>query len=559
MGTLASLWRCLGAIALLAGFAAGAEPARATNDKGMAPARLTESGLVRVLSIGCSYSGWNNWPLLLEDMLVHRGAADSMGLVYVAGPAWSLVRHDKRGTATNAIERGGPENAPSLSNAVEKLKAELKGKPDRVYLQRNLRAMEAQSRMTANLGWDFVFMLFFSEDYLATDEELGRILTLFSSAARAKGARPVIWLPWGGRSDVKRFVPIAHKLDLLVVPACFAQQLASRSGRVEQKTRTAWPGGHPDAKEEFLYACTFYAALTGESPEGVPCRTVHGANGPPVRIVDDPADPLLDIQGQHSPYPHDVEFSEAEAKRLQRAAWDAILEYRLIEAECAGRRGNGAGILDANPPLPFNLARKRAWTAELPAAGNGAPVVFGDRILVGDARGLSCFDLAGQSLWRFAAPESSAAAPEQPDPVPVLSAGGAWAVFKDGRIVRCNTNGTKFWEARVPVASRFPAASPLVVGDNTVVQGKELVCFDGAGKALWRKPVPAPTSDGTWGRRRRRAPAATASWQRHGVRWCSSRTARSARKPFRPFAAALHLSRSRPSTWRARTKAARMS
>jgi hypothetical protein len=207
-------------------------------------------------------------------------------------------------------------------------------------------------------------------------------------------------------------------------------------------------------------------------------------------------------------YAHPVAHGSSLYVRTLNALWrfddpDAEAFAAAELGQSRGWRGDGSGADGGPAPVPFSIERQRRWTASLPAGGTSEPVALGKRILVADRAGLTCMDTDGRTLWRRT-PDRVPAVPDEragtPDPTPVLTPHGwSYAVFADGTVMACDTQGVKRWEAAVPVAPDRPAVSPLPVQWRLVAQGAELVCFDHGGTVKWRKPTPKPSGSRPWG------------------------------------------------------------
>jgi outer membrane protein assembly factor BamB len=124
-----------------------------------------------------------------------------------------------------------------------------------------------------------------------------------------------------------------------------------------------------------------------------------------------------------------------------------------------GPRGDGSST-DKNPPLRWSRTVNVRWKVRLPDAGNSSPVVWGDRVFLtqaldkGSRRAVLCFDRAdGKLLWQRETP------------------------YKD----REPTHAT----------NPYGSATPATDGERVVASlgSAGMVCYDFAGKELWRKDV----------------------------------------------------------------------
>jgi outer membrane protein assembly factor BamB len=133
-----------------------------------------------------------------------------------------------------------------------------------------------------------------------------------------------------------------------------------------------------------------------------------------------------------------------------------------------GPTGDGRAPADADPPLRWSRTENVRWKAPLPDEGNSSPVVWKDRVFVtqaqekGARRGLFCFDRAdGKLLWQR-------------------------EVRYEGTEPTHNTNP-------------YCSATPVTDGERVIVSHGPagMVCYDFAGKELWRKDV--GTMEHIWG------------------------------------------------------------
>jgi hypothetical protein len=136
---------------------------------------------------------------------------------------------------------------------------------------------------------------------------------------RAKGATPVLERTWarqegarGMHEDlIKAFAGIGEELNVKVIPVGDAWEEAK--WRKRTVVYYHHDGSHPSEAGSYLTACTVYAAITGQSPEGAPgtlmgypTKSLENAVVDTTRMV-----PLVDLP-------------QATATELQRIAWDVV-------------------------------------------------------------------------------------------------------------------------------------------------------------------------------------------------------------------------------------------
>ncbi len=107
-----------------------------------------------------------------------------------------------------------------------------------------------------------------------TAEPFRRTARKFARIARDRGTRPVFFMTWAysDRPEMtaeldEAYSGIGRELDATVVPVGLAFATVT-AGRPELALRTA-DARHPTLAGTYLAACTFFAVLLGQSPEGL--------------------------------------------------------------------------------------------------------------------------------------------------------------------------------------------------------------------------------------------------------------------------------------------------
>jgi len=149
--------------------------------------------------------------------------------------------------------------------------------------------------------WDIVVMQGHSAGPISEDtaEPFRRAARKFARIARAQGTRPVFFMTWAysGEPEMtaqldEAYTEIGRELDAGVVPVGLAFETVT-SERPDIELRIA-DARHPSMAGTYLAACTFFAALYHQSPEG------------------------LD---------YDAGLGKETAAYLQRAAWKTVQSY----------------------------------------------------------------------------------------------------------------------------------------------------------------------------------------------------------------------------------------
>ena len=182
-----------------------------------------------------------------------------------------------------------------------------------------------------------------------TAEPFRQAARRFAALAREQGTRPVFFMTWAykGRPEMtakldEAYTGIGAELDAQVVPVglAFARVTAERP---DIGLRIA-DARHPSMAGTYLAACTFFAALYGQSPEG------------------------LD---------YDAGLSEELASYLQRSAWETVTAYAERDSAFAFTGWSG-------PPIPVRMYAPMHRDADAPVvivmhgASRDAPRYFLD-------------------------------------------------------------------------------------------------------------------------------------------------------------------------------------
>lgn len=229
----------------------GCSTARGGSDGGEAP--------VELLFLGNSYTHVNDLPGMLEEL---------------AAAAGRPVRHE-------SITPGGITLGGHATNSRTVAKV-------------------------ASRRWSYVVLQEQSQLPLVEPEAFFQPARALDAAARAAGARTLLYLTWPRRDApgnqaklTAAYSQLARELGADVAPVgpAWAAALAERPDLALYDS----DGSHPGPKGTYLAALVFFAKIFHRSPEGLPARVVHGGNV----LVDLSGDPAL-------------------AGMLQRVAWRTV-------------------------------------------------------------------------------------------------------------------------------------------------------------------------------------------------------------------------------------------
>ncbi len=149
----------------------------------------------------------------------------------------------------------------------------------------------------------------------------------------------------------------------------------------------------------------------------------------------------------------------------------------------AWRGPSGQGLSSsADVPITWSPTENVRWKAALPSPGNSTPIVWGDRIFITQADDVT--------KWPPKVPEEFAGG---------SSAGGHAIAAKRSVICFDRADGRQIWKRDVAYdeleithpTNPFCSASPVTDGERVIAShgSAGLVCYDFAGKELWRYDV----------------------------------------------------------------------
>ncbi len=208
--------------------------------------------------------------------------------------------------------------------------------------------------------WDVVVMQGhslgpISEDTAGPFREAAR---KFAGMARKQGTRPVFFMTWAytGRPEMtaeldKAYTAIGKELDAEVVPVglAFARVTTERPDialRIDDRR-------HPSLAGTYLAACTFFAALYRQTPEG------------------------LD---------YDAGLGEQTAAYLQQVAWRTVQDYRNREAEWLFSAWAGPAVT-VRSYVPVQRDATTPIVIVMHGASRDAPRYYDDWKLLAEAQG----------------------------------------------------------------------------------------------------------------------------------------------------------------------------
>lgn len=172
---------------------------------------------------------------------------------------------------------------------------------------------------------------------------------MFADVAKETGTKPVFYLTAPNSQNATPVMAAKNKeeilgtcriaakgekeMNALVVPVPLALMLAQESTDPIARTLTFRyeKDFHPNSTMAYLTACTFYAALTGKSPEGLKFniasektnQNIHGE-----AISEENRDEAVSAKFDPDGKPLETVFTDEERIFLQKTAWEAVQKYK---------------------------------------------------------------------------------------------------------------------------------------------------------------------------------------------------------------------------------------
>lgn len=338
-----------------------------------------------MLFIGNSFTGRHSLPSLVEKILEEGdpGSPVNTDMVGYGGRNlfwhWELLRSYNRIKAASLSKeqwdaeiaalnqlKAAPEFPPSYleySEALSRDAFNMKSYPTFKVPASAAKSSEATKYFGMALGFNqkwmkqtdtkekFDFVVLQSWQDVTENPETGymKYAQLFGAVAKENGAKTVLYLTAPSlqnetpvSSAVRKEESIglcrnvlegAKKMDAIVVPVPLALMLAQESKDPIARTLTFRykKDMHPNNTMAYLTACTFYAALTGKSPEGLKFDTVTETKVQNIHgeaISDSNKGEAISSKGDPDGGPLETVFDDETRLFLQRTAWKAVELYR---------------------------------------------------------------------------------------------------------------------------------------------------------------------------------------------------------------------------------------
>lgn len=235
---------------------------------------------IRVLFIGNSYTYFNNLP----EIFVKLAQAGGAGIVETATAAtggWRLKDNWQKGEALRLLHES----------------------------RWNFVVLQDQSLLGTNFYLE-------GKPRVGTDEVFWPFAQNWALAIQDAGANPVFYLTWASRATPEdqtaldyAYIHAAKETGSKVAPVGIAwAQVREQHPEIDLYFKD---GSHPSPAGSYLAACTIYATVFGQNPEGLPGKIGgHPVNLDTEKVEKDKIQVLVDLP-------------PGQAKILQAAAWAA--------------------------------------------------------------------------------------------------------------------------------------------------------------------------------------------------------------------------------------------
>lgn len=318
------------AAALSACLSSAGEPSR----------RAGDCKTLNVLFIGNSYTARHNLPQIAKAMAEAGNPGLQFNVSTVIYGGRRLVDHWRLGTQNyvKIAELTPAEERATVKSLEEMIAKDTEDKYAKAALRRHqelLKSLDAQ-----RTKWDVVVLQSYRDDLEGDRSLYAQYAPKFAELIKAQGARVVLYEttpttqnaePLTTPPDRKPVIEkaeaiarLAQKIDATVVPMSLVA-LGCQTERPDFTLRFV-NDAHLNQTLAYLTACTFYGALFGRSPEGLPVDSVTD-----IRYLDDDHK-NLDRDGG----PITRTFSAKDRADLQRIAWEGLRQFEKVAAS-AGR------------------------------------------------------------------------------------------------------------------------------------------------------------------------------------------------------------------------------
>lgn len=184
------------------------------------------------------------------------------------------------------------------------------------------------------------------------------------------------------------------------------------------------------------------------------------------------------------------------------------LATSAVAANWPGFRNDGSGIAsEKHAPVKWSATENVRWRTELPAPGNGSPIVWGNKVFITQAedqkRAVMCFDRTnGKLLWQKGLTYGEKEETHETNPygsaTPVTDGERVIAQFGSAGVVAYDMDGKELWERNLGKQKHQwgYGSSPVIHGDLCILYfgpgpRSFLTALDKkTGKTVWQVEAP---------------------------------------------------------------------
>jgi hypothetical protein len=291
---------------------------------------------LETLFIGNSYTGRHNLSEVVEALAEEGNPQiDFKPTAFIYGGR-KLYNHWNLGTQN--IVRINSLTKTEEQTTIARIEERLAQEPDWTH---GKAALRRHQELLANLDyrrlqWDLVVLQSWRDDLEGDASLFVEYAPKFASIAKAEGARVLLYVttPATQNAEPLRSLPdaepimekartiarLANRIGADVAPA-FLAGLRCQEQRPDLTLRFV-NDAHLNHTMAYLTACTIYAAIFDESPEGLSLNEITD-----IRFLDnDPKNKDKDPDGN----PITKIFSDKDRSDLQRIAWESYLEFETL-------------------------------------------------------------------------------------------------------------------------------------------------------------------------------------------------------------------------------------
>lgn len=292
---------------------------------------------LNVLFIGNSYTARHN----LADVVEAMAEAGNPGLDFrpttVIYGGRTLSDHWRLGTA-NFVKLHSLTNSEELAT-LSLLKEATKDPKDRYA---NM-ALKKHQELLTTLGsqhnkWDVVVLQSYRDDLDGAESLYAQFAPKFAELAHAQGARVILYVTTPTTQNAETVTvqpdagPVMKKTRAIAALADQIDASVAPMALVALKTQTERPDlplrfvndAHLNKTMAYLSACTLYAALFDQTPEGLPIDSITD-----IRFWQRP-DKSFDKTMDRDQQPIKQTFAAKDRADLQRIAWESYTQFEIL-------------------------------------------------------------------------------------------------------------------------------------------------------------------------------------------------------------------------------------